>query len=524
MHHAQVGLEHELGTDFDEAAEVDAALSSLAARGRAHELELAGWLLRADALALHRRFGFASLAEYADRRLGLGPRELREKLRVARALSTLPRTTEALRRGEQSWSAVRELTRVATPETETAWLEAARGATVRRLERKVARHRLGDSPDTARSAAHLARRLVFEVAPEDLAVVRAAMDTVWASVRGGASSTSPGALLVAMAEAVLGRREVKAPAYQASVTICAGCARTWQRSGGELVEVSEAVGGCAGCDAEVVGFAEVPAEEDAEATHVGHAVEGEHGEGCCRRGLGPDVPSRGVDATHVGRSAEVDAGWCRSAPGPDVAPRGVEATHVGHAQPSLETGCRRGGGSGTAPAQAAARRATHVGRAPEAFEHPSGARSGRRRSPSSGTDPRAATHVGHEAAAIEHLRHLAASGGARPLLRVMTRALGVPLRSVTPQLRRLVFARDGGRCVVPGCGHWRFIDVHHRVPRSRGGMDRLENLVCLCTGHHRALHDGVLALEGSATEGWVVRFAGGELRSRPEPTSRSAAP
>lgn len=50
MHHAQVGLEHELGTDFDEAAEVDAALSSLAARGRAYELELAGWLLRAEAL------------------------------------------------------------------------------------------------------------------------------------------------------------------------------------------------------------------------------------------------------------------------------------------------------------------------------------------------------------------------------------------------------------------------------------------------------------------------------------------
>jgi hypothetical protein len=118
------------------------------------------------------------------------------------------------------------------------------------------------------------------------------------------------------------------------------------------------------------------------------------------------------------------------------------------------------------------------------------------------------THVGHEAAALAHLRALATRGGARPLLRLMTRALGVPLRSVTPQLRRLVFARDGGRCIVPGCKHWRFIDVHHVVPRAHRGPHRLENLACLCTAHHRAVHEGVLAIEGSATAGWVVRHAG----------------
>jgi predicted restriction endonuclease len=96
----------------------------------------------------------------------------------------------------------------------------------------------------------------------------------------------------------------------------------------------------------------------------------------------------------------------------------------------------------------------------------------------------------------------------------MTRALGVPLRSVTPQLRRLVFARDGGRCIVPGCRHWRFIDVHHVVPRAHRGPNRLENLACLCTAHHRAVHEGVLAIEGSATAGWVVRHAGAGVYGR----------
>jgi hypothetical protein len=142
-----------------------------------------------------------------------------------------------------------------------------------------------------------------------------------------------------------------------------------------------------------------------------------------------------------------------------------------------------------------------------------------------GDDPRGSR--GRRAPAPPRARH---AGGARPLLRLMTRALGVPLRSVTPQLRRLVFARDGGRCIVPGCKHWRFIDVHHVVPRAHRGPNRLENLACLCTAHHRAVHEGVLAIEGSATSGWVVRHAGAGVYGRawgrrsPAPRSAVAAP
>jgi hypothetical protein len=232
MRDTRVADEYELESKVDEAAVVDHALGALAAKSRAHELELARWLLRAEAVAVHRRFGCASLAEYVERRLGLSARELREKLRVARALETLPALAEALRTGAQSWSAVRELTRVATPETEAEWLAFSRGRTVRQLERKVALHQRGDAPRSPRLHAHAPRRVVFEVAPEDLSVVRAAMDVLWQELGGGKESPTPGKLLVAMAEVVLGKRAVESAAYQTSVTICAGArARGSARAG-----------------------------------------------------------------------------------------------------------------------------------------------------------------------------------------------------------------------------------------------------------------------------------------------------
>src|SRR5256885_11587520 len=62
--------------------------------------------------------GFMSCAAWLSWRVGLDPRAARERVRVARALGTLPRLAEALARGELSYSKVRALTRVATPETE----------------------------------------------------------------------------------------------------------------------------------------------------------------------------------------------------------------------------------------------------------------------------------------------------------------------------------------------------------------------------------------------------------------------
>jgi len=67
-------------------------------------------------------------------------------MRVAIALETMPRMHRALAAGELSWSAVRELSRVANCETEAEWVDAVRGVTVREVEVMVAGHEEGDRP------------------------------------------------------------------------------------------------------------------------------------------------------------------------------------------------------------------------------------------------------------------------------------------------------------------------------------------------------------------------------------------
>src|SRR5262245_35251161 len=101
------------------------ALSRLARERAAADAEEGSWLLAALRAAVHVHLGFGSFAEYVERLFGYKPRTTREKLRVAEALETLPSMEQALLAGALSWCAARELTRVATAETERAWLDSA---------------------------------------------------------------------------------------------------------------------------------------------------------------------------------------------------------------------------------------------------------------------------------------------------------------------------------------------------------------------------------------------------------------
>jgi hypothetical protein len=99
------------------------------------------------------RNGFRSCAAWLSWRVGLDLGAAREKVRVARALGTLPRLAEALARGELSYAKVRALTRVATLETEARLLAVGRAGTAAHVERIVRGWRRVDRIAEAREAA-----------------------------------------------------------------------------------------------------------------------------------------------------------------------------------------------------------------------------------------------------------------------------------------------------------------------------------------------------------------------------------
>ena len=294
---------------------------------------------------VHVRLGLASFAEYVERLFGYAPRLTHEKLRVAEALEQLPRSAEALRSGARSWSALRELTRVATPETEAAWLDAVRSKTVREVERLVSGHAPGSLPNDAVDPRAVRQVLRFEVSSE----VKATFSEAVAKLRRDAGeSLDDDALLLLFARYVLNGPgdEGSRSSYQVMLTRCEGCGQATQQSDGERLPVDGAAVAIAACDAQVI------------------------------------------------------------------------------------------------PADA---------------------------------------HV----------------GGARAA------------QTVPPALRRAVIARDAGSCAVPGCRHATFVDVHHIKPREEGGRHVIENLITLCSAHHRAVHRGTLAIERREPTGLVFRHADG---------------
>jgi hypothetical protein len=82
-------------------------------------------------------------------------------------------------------------------------------------------------------------------------------------------------------------------------------------------------------------------------------------------------------------------------------------------------------------------------------------------------------------------------------------------QTIPPALRRKVMRRDQGRCVVPGCRHATFVDLHHIESRADGGAHDENNLIVLCSAHHRVIHRGQLCISGSVRSGLVVRRADG---------------
>ena len=91
-----------------------------------------------DERKLYKDFGCSNIFQYATRYLSLGEHTIAEILRTGKALAQLPLLSEAFEKGQISSSHIREISRVATKDTEEYWCDTARGKTVREVEKLVA--------------------------------------------------------------------------------------------------------------------------------------------------------------------------------------------------------------------------------------------------------------------------------------------------------------------------------------------------------------------------------------------------
>jgi len=275
---------------------VDQKLRGIAARRAALDAEEARLLRYADELKLWRAFGFGHMLEYVERVMGYAPHTAAERLRVARVIAELPLITEALENGELAHSAVRELSRVAIPDTEAEWLEAARGKSLREIEAMVSGRKPGHRPTDETEPRLHRKTITIEVSPETYDLWRK-MHALAAEEHGQRLSDDELISSVFRRAYSDGAGDGgNSPAYKIAIKQCPDCKRAWQYSGGRDIEIDPAVAECATCDAIHLGSLDAVTPERITTTVTARKREqvlARDGHRCtvpgCRRNIGLDL-------------------------------------------------------------------------------------------------------------------------------------------------------------------------------------------------------------------------------------------
>lgn len=74
-------------------------------------------------------------------------------------------------------------------------------------------------------------------------------------------------------------------------------------------------------------------------------------------------------------------------------------------------------------------------------------------------------------------------------------------KPITTAQRREILRRDGYHCAVTGCQNRQWLNVHHILFLSEGGVTVETNLVTVCTTCHANLHRGWLQVRGEPPRG-----------------------
>lgn len=402
------------------------------------------------------RQGFLTAAHWLSHVTSLERSSAREKVRVARALGELPLIDEALRTVQLSYSKVRALTRVATPENRELLLVVALRGTTAHVEEFVRRYRSGTRVSAdARGRSQLeSRELHVEWDSDGMLSLR------------GRLAPDDGARLLAALEAI--HFPSRARLREAGQRGAPPDERTFpQRRADALMELVDAgvYAGMTGQSPEAERSG-VGAQQRLGGSEPGPVQPGEHAG--AQSGTG-DVSA---DASSVEGAADVDLGADTD-----------DARSVPEAP-------RTGGPPGSTGLREPMRITLHVnidalcedGEDPSAFF---------------ADGPRVAPELARRLSCDANIAALVESASGEPL------ALGRTHRTVPPALRRALVTRDEG-CRFPGCTRRRYLEAHHIEHWATGGETRLDNLVLLCPHHHRFTHEHGYAIERCSASGELV--------------------
>ena len=506
--------------------------------------------------------GCRSCAEWLSWRAGLSLGAAREHVRVARALGELPKLSDAMRRGKVSYSKVRAVTRVATPENEQTLLDVALAGTAAHVERIARAWRRIDrnveqAEERRRQASRGLRTWVDEdgmvvvrgrLTPEVGAVLRRALEAACDRARRAPASDGGGEKEAADGSAGAEDEAAAAPAGAPAGVEEPTLAQRQADAMGTVAEAALAGGldrGTAGDRYQVVLHvdAEALAEpRDVPAGTSGGAASGPEAAAGGDRvpaGTSGDAGSESKPRAGGGRVPAGTSGGTASGPEPrgggDRVPAGTPAAHAAARGPGdgspMHTPSRAGRArhsrrrrtsgpcpgvwpttpaSDTAASEPSAARARRSGPARCARRPATSASAAPAAGRQTVLDEAGGVHVSAETArrlacdaATVSMRH----GPGGEILDVGRRT-----RTISPALRRALAARDR-QCRFPGCGNAR-CDGHHLEHWADGGRTALDNLVLLCRRHHRAVHEEGFRVTLDADGG--VQFVGPDGRPLPE--------
>jgi hypothetical protein len=390
--------------------------------------------------------GMRSCAHWLAWRVGMSVRTALDQLRVARALATLPAITRSFAEGCISYSKVRAITRIATPDTEQPLLELALAGTAGHLERVVRLTRQA----SARPDAEVSQRSVrWYFDDEGYLHLTARLPA------------EQGAALVAALDGLVDELD-RRPAPRSAER---DQPRTSPNDPGQRSAERRPP----------TNTPNRPAQRSAERRPPTNTPNRPAQRSAERRRprTRPAVPAqRSAERGELSTSANT-----RATDSP------TETTATRHAEPMS---VRR---ADALVAMARGLRATN----PEIVVHLT-------------VDRHEAQMERGPAVPVSTAERLACDARVRPLLndrRGNPLYLGRTRRLVSKTLLAAVRFRDDHQCRFPGCTHTRWLHAHHIRHWLRGGATDIDNLVMLCEFHHQLVHDHGFQIRGRGTR---VRF------------------